>query len=116
MKLSEAADKAVFKVQVDIGEQLGLADPHDVWVELREPTYQELLVIGRGGGDATVAVEATSKMLPSLIVDHNIEAESGGRATSEDVAGVIRSSARLFSHVMEQWQGALPLAKKSTAS
>lgn len=115
MKLSEAADKAVFKVKVEIGDKLGM-EPGDVWVTLREPTYQELLVIGKGGSDATVAVEATSKMLPDLIVDHNIEAEAGGSATAGEVAEVVRSSARLFSYVMEKWQEALPLAKKSAES
>lgn len=115
MKLSEAADKAVFKVKVDIGDKLGMA-PGDVWVTLREPTYQELLVIGKGGSDAMIAVEAIAKMLPDLIVDHNLDAEDGGKATAEGVAKMIRSSCKIFPFVTEQWQEALPLAKKSAES
>lgn len=118
MKLSEATDRAVFKVRVDIGHLMTppTEKPEDAYVILREPTYGELVGLADSGAGASKNAEATSVLLPSLIIGHGFEVSDGVKATPEQVANVIRSSSTLFSHVVKSWQEALPLAKKSPAS
>lgn len=118
MKLSEITDRAVFKVRVDIGDKLTppAEKDGDVYVVLREPTYGELVTLSAGQGDNLANVEATSALLPALIIGHNIEVVDGKSASPEEVAGVIRSSSTLFAHVVKTWQEALPLARKSPQS
>lgn len=118
MKLSEATERAVFKVKVDIGHLMTppTDKPEDAYVVLREPTYGELVALSEAGTGVTKNADATAELLPALIVGHGFEVADGQKATPDQVAGVIRSSATLFAHVVKSWQEALPLVKKSPAS
>lgn len=118
MRLSEATDRAVFKVRVNIGDLLTppTEKPEDAWVLLREPTYAELLTLSEVGKDLSKNADAASALLPKIIVGHCFEVADGEKATPEQVAEVIRSSSSLFAHVVKTWQEALPLARKSPAS
>jgi hypothetical protein len=118
VKLSEVTERAVFKVRVDIGHLRTppTEKPEDAYVVLREPTYGELVGLADSGGEALKNAEATSALLPALIIGHGFEVSDGVKATPVQVSDVIRSSSTLFAHVIKTWQEALPLAKKSPAS
>ena len=116
MRLSEAQVSAVFKVKIDIGDRMGQKRPEDAWVTLREPTYAELAEASNGGDDTLKSVENMSGLLPALIVAHNFEVTDGEKATPDQVAGILRSSATLFTYVLRVYQEALPLPKKTGQS
>lgn len=114
MKIGDLNERAVWRTRIELGAELNPpGEPGDLWVVLREPTYAEAMTMMAGGNDSARNVEATSKMLDSLIVEHNVEGADGKPADVSKVADIIRGSANLFTVVVRRWQEALPLVRKS---
>lgn len=117
MVLSEFKGRAVFRVRVDIGAKLTPpVEEGKEWVELREPSYEELLAAKSASGDPKKDATFISDLLPSLIVQHSFEATEGVPADPKDVVEILRSSATLYGYVVKTWQESLPLGRKSVQS
>lgn len=113
MEIKEARVTGLFSCRVEIGEFFGVEKPA-LWVTMREATAQELATIANS--DPKKAGEEFLALLPKLIIDSGFT-EDGNAASAQEVAALIASKGTLFTYVLQEWQGALPLAKgKSTKS
>ena len=103
----------LFACRVVIGDFIGGKKPA-MGVTMREATAQELATIANS--DPKKAGEEFLALLPKLIIDSGFT-EDGNAASVQEVAALIASKGTLFSYVLQEWQGSLPLAKgKSTKS
>jgi len=80
-------------------------------ITFRELDEQEARAIYETGG-----AKEFGKMLSKLIVEHNVEKESGELASNEQVAKLLRNSASVYTYVLQEWQAALPLATKNAGN
>ena len=103
-------DLGVFTIRVNLEDAFVEGDAiretyKDVWIELREPSADETMK-SQNNNDYAM------KLIPSLIVAHNIE--SGEKEASiQEVAAMIKKSSTLYTHVAQQWGESLPLGRKN---
>lgn len=107
MEIKEARVTGLFSYRVEIGEFFG-ADKAALWVTMREASAQELAAIAIS--DPKKAGEEFLFLLPKLIIESGFT-EDGVPASAQEVAALIASKGTLFSYVLQEWQGSLPLPK-----
>jgi len=78
-----------------------------VYLILREPTTEETFK-SQNNNDYAM------KLIPDLIIDHNIE-DGGERAGNDKVKAMLKASSTLYTYVAQEWGNALPLARRSAS-
>lgn len=112
--LNDLKSKGVWKIRVELAdafpEGFKERDAYDgLWIELREPSGDESFALT---GDQKQALD----LAIGCIVDHNIEQAENKKASTKDVADLIRSSSTLSAHVVRRLITESPLAKANDGS
>jgi hypothetical protein len=103
MKLSEASEKFIFKVRIELEDE-------GEFVVLREPTTLEMKDFSDDGKKNS---ELLMKLFPNCIVEHSFTQDDNSISSNKDVANFLLKSGTLYSKIITQWLEALPLAKKN---
>lgn len=108
MKLSEAKKNFIFTTRVEF---------EDEFVELREPTQQEVLTLKKNTDDDIGIINKMETIFSACLINHSFIDDNGEKAKPEDVYNVLKESATLFNEILTQWMESLPFhsrTKKST--
>lgn len=113
--LNDLKSKGVWKIRVDLADAFPKGfterDVYDgLWVELREPSGDESFALTGDGSRQALDLAI------GCIIDHNIEQAENKKASTKDVADLIRSSSTLSAHVVRRLITESPLAKGSAAT
>ena len=106
MKISEAADRFIFKTRIDL-------DDEGNYIVLREPTMQQFSQLSDDDKDNKKNIKLLGDMLSSCIVESSFRQEDDSTpATAEQVAKLIRDTASLESEVLNVWSQSIPFGAR----
>jgi hypothetical protein len=112
--------KGYFKVRINLDEAFDAEDAAQAefaeqwagaYLDLRELNASESARLQEQNN-----VEALGEILRGAIVGHNLYREENKLASNDEVSEIIQSSGTVYSHVIQKWTEALPLAKRSAKS
>ena len=94
----------ILKKRISLGPILG-KDPEEPYIELREPESADLMELLKTiqGEDQADQIRAVVKVLPRVIVDHNLATPDNKKLSHEKVAKFIESKASLTMYVVRQF-------------
>lgn len=106
----DISELGVFTIRVDLADAFEDEDAVkakylDTWIELREPTADEVL---KGQKDNDFMM----RNIPNLIIGHNIS-KGSDKASNKEVGEIIKKSSTIYTHVTRVWGESLPLARRS---
>jgi len=110
MKVSEI--KGFFTTRIDLGKFFEKEDS-EVWIELREPTEDEIMKAS--GKDADRNVENLKKMWKSCVVDHNLYNDDDTKLTDKEVCEILSKKGWCVVHIVNEWNKQIPLVMEKNS-
>lgn len=102
IKLSEFGKNFVWttKIELPIGE-----DGLENFIELREPTQQEIVNLS---DDGAKNLEMMEKIFPACVTKSTFTKDDGTPATGKEIADVLKNSGSLFTEILSTWLNSIP--------
>lgn len=105
MKITDAEDFFVFKTKINLTED------GKEFVELREPTQQEISGLSE---DSEKNMAIMEKVFPTCVIDSSFELEDGTKADGKAVYKVLQKSGSLFTEILATWIQSVPFNARLT--
>ncbi|MDR0722100.1 MAG: hypothetical protein LBF75_04795 [Treponema sp.] len=99
MKFSCARDKYIFTTKIY------LDDEEEDYVELREPSLQEMQSLG---GDSKQNIKTLEVLFPKCLIRHSFVDDDGESTDSKAVYDMLKESASLFTEIIDTWFKSIP--------
>ena len=118
--INNLKSQGYFKIRIDLSEAFDSEDEDQApyakawdgaYIELRELNAPEQARVQEAQAEGMQG--ALTEVLRDAIVDHNLYREEGKKASSDEVAEILKTSGTIFTHVLSEWVQHLPLAKRS---
>lgn len=109
INLAEAFDKED-EGQKEAVEMMTQENGESHFIVMRELESAEMLDVQKTSQDEMA--DKLSKDLGNYICDHSFVLKTGNKLNTSEVVEIVKQSSSLLIHVLETWQGNLPLVKR----
>ena len=112
----KAYDNAIQKVKVEFGSLIGLTDDKEAYVVLKElPTLEMMQLNEAHEKGQKELLEYFRKVMPAIIVEHNLYETDEKKMTEEDVVAFIFEKLDVTSKVVSEYAGASFFTRRNKA-
>jgi hypothetical protein len=106
MNITEARKNYIFTTRIEIPSLTG---GENDFVELREPTIEEMRLFG---DDEMKNLEALKTLFPKCLIDHSFTNDDGTKSTNQDVYNLLKDSASLYTDIVGVWFKSIPFQSR----
>jgi hypothetical protein len=109
MNITEARKNYIFTTKIEIPaltDEEETTDTENIdFVELREPTIEEMKLFG---DNEMKNLEALKTLFPKCLVNHSYTNDDGTKSVNQDVYNLLKDSASLYTDIIKIWFESIP--------